>query len=82
MFDLKQFIEVPTRITCSSSTIIGYMLASFLNRGLQQAVIDIGLSDHETIYCTRKISRIKKGTHYPTISRSLKITRLIFIKKH
>ena len=30
MFGLKQLIEVPTRVTCSSSTIIDHILASFL----------------------------------------------------
>ena len=32
MFGLKQLIEVPTRVTCSSSTIIDHLLASFPNR--------------------------------------------------
>ena len=63
MFGLKQLIEVPTRVTCSSSTIIDHILASFPNRVPQQGVIDVGLSDHQIIYCTRKISRIKRGTH-------------------
>ena len=63
MFGLKQLIEVPTRVTCSSSTIIGHTLASFPNRVSQQDVIDVGSSDHQIIYCTRKISRIKRRTH-------------------
>ena len=32
IFDLKQLIEVPTCITCSNSTIIDHILASFPNR--------------------------------------------------
>ena len=43
MFGLKQLIEVPTRVTCSSSTIIDHLLASFPNRVSQQGVIDVGL---------------------------------------
>ena len=62
MFGLKQLTEVLTRVT-SSSTIIDHILASFPNRVSQQGVIDVGLSDHQFIYCTRKISRIKRGTH-------------------
>ena len=71
MFGLKQLIEVPTRVTCSSSTIIDHILASFPNRVSQQGVIDVGLSDHQIVYCSRKISRIKRGTHKQTRSRSL-----------
>ena len=63
MFGLKQLIKIPLRVTCSSSTIIDHILASFLNRISQQGVIDPGLSDHQIIYCARKISRTKRGTH-------------------
>ena len=72
MFGLKQLIEVPTRVTCSSSIIIDHILASFPNRVSQQGVIDVGLSDHQIIYCTRKTSRIKTGTHKEITCRSLK----------
>ena len=71
MFGLKQLIEVPTRVTCTSSTIIDHILASFPNRVSQQGVIDAGLSDHQVIYCTRKISRIKRGTQEQIRCRSL-----------
>ena len=72
MFGLKQLIEVPTRVTCSSSTIIDHTLASFPNRVSQQGVIDVGPSDHQIIYCTRKISRIKSDMHKQIRGRSLK----------
>ena len=72
MFGLKQLIEVPTHVTCSSLTIIDHILASFPNRVSQQVVIDVGLSDHQIVYCTRKISRIKRGTHKQIGCRSLK----------
>ena len=49
MFDLKQLMEVPMRVTCSSSTIINPIIASFLDRVSQQSVIDVGLSDHQII---------------------------------
>ena len=72
MLGLKQLIEVPTRVTCSNSNIIDHILASFPNRVSQQGVIDVGLSDHQIVYCTRKISRIKRGTHKQIRCRSLK----------
>ena len=49
MSGIKQLIEVPTRVTCISSTIIDHILASFPNRVSQQSVIDVGLCDHQVI---------------------------------
>ena len=72
MFDLKQLIEIPTRVTCSSSTIIDHILARFPNRVSQQVVIDVGLCDHQITYCTRKISRMKRGRHKEIRCCSLK----------
>ena len=71
-FGLKQLIIVPTRVTTGSSTIIEHVLASFPERVTQSGVIDIGLSDHQLIYCTRKISRIKRGPHKQIKFRSFK----------
>ena len=62
-FGLKQLIKVPTRVTSRSFTIIDHILARFSERVTQLGVIDIGLSDHQLIYYTRKISRIKRGSH-------------------
>ena len=39
MFGLKQLVEVPTRVTCSSSTIIDHILASFPNRVSVQVIM-------------------------------------------
>ena len=71
MFGLKQLMEVSTRVTCSSSTIIDHILASLPNRVSQLGVIDVW-PDHQFIYCTRKISKIKRGTHKEIRCRSLK----------
>ena len=61
IFVLKQLIEIPTRITCSSSSIINRILAFFPDRVTRRGMLKVGLSDHQQIYCTRKISRIKVG---------------------
>ena len=63
MFGLKQLIENPTRITYTSSSIIDHILASFPNRVTQRGILNVGLSDHQLIYCTRKTTRIKRGGH-------------------
>ena len=46
MFGLKQLIEVPTRVTCSSSTIMDQILASFPDRVSHKDITDVGLSSH------------------------------------
>ena len=63
MFGLKLLIESPTRITCSSSSIIDHILASFPDRVTQRGILNVGLSDYQLIYCIRKIARIKRGGH-------------------
>ena len=60
MLGLKQLIENPTQITCSSSSIIDHILASFPDRVTQQGIVNVGLSDHQLIYCKRKIIRKKR----------------------
>ena len=49
IFGLKQLIEIPTRITCSSSSIIGHILASFSDRVTQRGILNVRLSNHELI---------------------------------
>ena len=61
MHGLKQLIQSPTRVTCSTSTLIDHILASAPSRVSQKVVINVGVSDHQLIFCTRKISRIKTG---------------------
>ena len=60
---MHQLIKVPARITCNNATIIDHILASSPERVIEQGIIDVGLSDYQLIFCTRKISRIKRGTH-------------------
>ena len=50
MFGLKQLIESPTRLTCSSSSIIDYILASFPDRVIPRGILNVGLSDHQLIF--------------------------------
>ena len=51
---------------------MAHPLATFPERVLQQGIIDVGLSDHQLIYCTRKLSCTKVGTHKKITFRSLK----------
>ena len=58
MFGLMQILKSPTRITCTSTSLIDHALASLPDRISQQGVMNVGLSDHQLIYCTSKVSRV------------------------
>ena len=61
MFGLKQIIKSPTRITCRNTSLIDHILASIPSQVSQHGVINVSVSDHQPIYCTRKINKIKAG---------------------
>ena len=49
-------IKVPTRITCNSNSVIDHILVNYPERVIQKVIIDVGLPEHQLIFCTRKIS--------------------------
>ena len=61
MDDLKQLIKSPNSVICSTSTLTDHILASFLSRVSQKRAIDVGISGHQVIFCTWKISHLKTG---------------------
>ena len=71
-FSLKEIIQEPTRVTSSTSSLLDHILTNSGWKILQKGVIDVGLSDHQLIYCTRKISRTKTNRHNQIRVRSLK----------
>ena len=62
-YSLEQIIKHATRTTCSSSTLIDHILTNSREKISQSGVIDIGISDHQLIYLTRKLHRMKSNTH-------------------
>ena len=46
MHGLKQLIQSPNRVTCSTSTLIDHILTSARSRVSQKGVINVGVSDH------------------------------------
>ena len=57
MFDLSQIIKNPTRITKLTSTILDLILVSDPNKISNSGVLSYSVSDHQMIYCTRKIRK-------------------------
>ena len=51
---------------------IDHILTNACDKISDYGVIDIGISDHQMIYCTRKVVRIKLGTNKYVNFRSLK----------
>ena len=69
---LEQLITRPTRVTDQSATLIDYILTNSPDKVSQSGVIDLGLSDHDLIYCTRKTSLPKSHKHNEIFVRSMK----------
>ena len=72
LYGLEQLIQSPTRVTCSTSSLIDHKLTTFPERVSQQGIIDVGFSDHQLIYHTRKCSGTKVETHKQITFCSLK----------
>ena len=81
-FGLKQLIQQPTRITSTSSSLIDHVLTNANDKISQSGILDIGLSDHQLIYCTRKLTKTKTGlTKFINFRTMKKYTKLLFKEK-
>ena len=69
---LKRLITCPTRVTCNTSTLIDHILTNSSEKIFQPGVIDSRISDHQLIFCTRKVKRVKFHKHNNVLLRSLK----------
>ena len=58
-FWLTEIMREPTRITCSTSKLLDHILTDSFENVSQK----VGISDHQLIYCTRKIKRMKHNMH-------------------
>ena len=81
LFGLKQLIKCPTHVSCNSSSIIDHVLASFSDRFSKSGVIDVGILDHQLIYCTRNLQELKAATINKLLSVLLKIIHLRLTKR-
>ena len=61
---------------------LDHVLTNSADRVSQFGVADTGLSDHQLIYCTRKITRTKSNIHKYIKTRSLKnYSQTLFLDK-
>ena len=62
-FSLKEIIQEPARITSTTSSLLDPILTNTGWKISQKGVTNVGLSDHQLIYWTGKISRTKANMH-------------------
>ena len=72
LFDMKQIIKEPTRVTLDSSTLIDHIATTHCNNITESGVLKISLSDHYLVYCVRKLRGGVKHQHKYITSRQLK----------
>ena len=72
LYGFSQLIDKVTRFSKNSSSLIDHILCNTADSISQSGTLNIGLSDHVAIYCTRKITRMKFGTHNTIKIRSMK----------
>ena len=71
-FSCKQLIKEPTRITETSSSLLDHIFTNNSDKIYQSGVLNVGISDHLIIFCSRKIIRGQIGKHKTIKIRSLK----------
>ena len=84
---LKQLIKVSTRITSNNSTLIDHIITSSSEKVVQAGIIETSLSDHQLVFCTRKVKRAKPNKHnYLTFHSmknfSMKLSRKFWVIWH
>ena len=72
IYSLEQLITRPTHVTCSISSFIDLFLTNPTENFFQIGIIDSEISDHQLIFCTRKVKRVKFNKHNNVVPRSLK----------
>ena len=79
---LEQLIQEPTRITEKSETLLDHIISNSAQKVSQHGVLNLGLSDHHMIYCTRKSTKAKSFDHKHIKIRSMKNhNKDLFLKK-
>ena len=59
----KQIIQSSTRVTHSTYPLNDHILPNTNEKIAQCGLINVGLSDHQIIFCTRKTKKDKVGVH-------------------
>ncbi len=71
-YNLKQLIRTGTRTAKGKTSLLDHILTNTHKLILESGVIDVGISDHQLIYCTRKKHKEKLNQHRTFTARSYK----------
>ena len=71
-FSLEQLISIPTRVTSKTATLIDHVLTNSSQKVSQCGVIELGISAHDLVYCTRQTALLKPNKHNDISVRSMK----------
>ena len=71
IFSLNQLITCPIRVTCNTFSLFDHILTNSAEKIFQFGITDCGMSDHQLIFCTRKVRRTKFNKHNKVFLRSL-----------
>ena len=71
-FFLTEIIKEPARTTCNTTSLFDHILTNCAEKVSQKGVIDVDISDHQLIFCTRKIWRTRSNMHNQIQTRSLR----------
>ena len=71
-FSYSLKLSTPTRTTENTATLIDHVLTSSPHKIIKSGVVEVYLSDHELIYCTRKTTKLKSNKHNELNIRSMK----------
>ncbi len=71
-YNLEQLIRTETRTAKGKVSLLDHILTNTQSLILQSGVVNVGLSDHQLIYCTRKKHKEKLNQHNTFIARSYK----------
>ena len=69
---MKQLISIPTRVTSKTSTLIDHVLSNSSQNVNQCGVFELGISDNNLVYSTRKTPSLKSNKHNDISVRSMK----------
>ena len=79
---IEQLLTLPTHITKNSSSLLDHVLTNSADRISQFGIVNVGLSDHQLIYCARKITRTRLNAHKYVKMRSLRYySEDLYVKK-
>jgi hypothetical protein len=82
IFNLCQMIKQPTRVTEFTSSVIDHILCNNPEKNCQSGVLNMGISDHFIVYCTRKLPKSSFNKHNNVKVRSVKsYNKDVFIEK-